>query len=197
MYQSIFLFFPGIFPWRITDTIIRMESPRSSNNIEFVRPEVQRDAPLSLVWLSGQQGKNTLRLMGFPDYESLIPSIQSETERIEDLASSPNRKSWMIQYGENIVGAVWIDFTPIDRLPAPSIHIMIGDTKARGQGIGRDSMESLVDYLRQNDNHAAIYSRHLVENSGAHHLLQNIGFKNLGQPYRDNHGFQWQNVILN
>jgi len=35
--------------------------------LELVPPDVERDAPISLGWLEGDEGRNTLRLMGNTD----------------------------------------------------------------------------------------------------------------------------------
>ncbi len=40
----------------------QLETPRS--NVRLIQPKVDRDAQLSLSWLEGEIGKNTLSLMG-------------------------------------------------------------------------------------------------------------------------------------
>lgn len=79
--------------------------------------------------------------------------------------------------------------------PAPAAHIMIGDSESRGQGVGAASTNAVVDYLKQ-QGEEKIYSRVLVKNTVASKLLEDNGFRSLGDIYTDSNDLQWQNVVL-
>ncbi len=98
----------------------------------------------------------------------------------------------MIQLGDKVVGSIWVDLKPTIELPAPAVHIMIGDPSARGQGVGSASTNAVISYL-EGQGEKAVYTRCLTNNSTAIKLLEEQGFQTLGDKYIDENGLEWQN----
>jgi RimJ/RimL family protein N-acetyltransferase len=94
------------------------------------------------------------------------------------------------------IGVVWIELFENHGVKPPSIHIMIGNPDYRGKGIGRAAMESAVEYIRSTLNYKTIYSRHLANNLPVAKLNKSIGFKQDGEPYKDENGLVWQGIKM-
>jgi RimJ/RimL family protein N-acetyltransferase len=73
---------------------------------------------------------------------------------------------------------------------------MIGNKDYRGKGIGKATMSSLIQYIKENIKTPEIYSRHLKNNVVVANMNQRLGFTNEGDSYTDNNGLEWQNVKL-
>lgn len=167
--------------------------------LELVAPDIERDAAVAVQWLSGDVGRNTLRLMGNPDSKIVAPTIEAEKQRIQefiDLEKQQKQLTWMIRFQNKIIGAVWVELQPTDHLPAPAIHIMIGNPAARGRGIGKNTFDAVISYLKHTGKYDALYSRHLTHNEVAGKLLEKSGFADTGEPYQDQDGLEWQNARL-
>jgi len=89
---------------------------------------------------------------------------------------------------------VWADLQQVGNVPAPAIHIMIGDPDVRGKGIGFAATRKVTEHL-EGLGFEAVYSRHLTKNNGASGLLQSLSFDKLGETYTDEDGLEWQNVM--
>ena len=166
-------------------------------DLVLVRPNIQDDAPLAVKWLEGPSGRETLRLMANTDAQNKPSTLEEEQQRLREFITSTNQITWMLRYHGQTVGAVWLSLDPTNYLPAPSIHIMIGDLKARGQGIGRAAFKALIEQAEKDGQHEYLYSRHLLDNVGSAKLLQSIGFIEYGKCYKDDDGLSFQNVKLN
>jgi RimJ/RimL family protein N-acetyltransferase len=161
--------------------------------VELVEPDVARDAALGVVWLEGELGHSTLALMGVADKDNKPTSLEAEQERVRGFIERPDQLNWMIQYDGKVVGSVWVDLFKSDKLPAPSVHIMIGDPKIRGKGVGYSTISAVLEYLAAQGN-KTVYSRHLTTNEGAKSLFESLGFSSLGDPYSASNELEWQNV---
>lgn len=162
--------------------------------VKLVEPNVERDAPLSLSWLQGEAGKRTLQLMGVPEDDIKEPTLEQEQNRLHGFLTNKNQLNWMIEYDGAIVGSVWVDLKINHDVPAPSVHIMLGDPRVRGKGVGIAAISAVLRYLESQGNET-VYSRHLVTNDQAQKLLNDLGFKTVGTPYTDQYDHTWQSVI--
>ncbi len=167
----------------------------SNPRIHLIEPSIERDAPLSVQWLQGEPGRTTLRLMGVSDSDNKPSSLEQEKERVSSFISNEDQLNWMIAFDDRVVGSIWVDLVEKNLVPPPSIHMMIGAAAARGKGIGKAITPAVLQHLKQNG-HDTVYSRHLITNEAVAHLLGNFGFKKMGQPYADEDGKYWQNVLL-
>lgn len=163
--------------------------------IRLVAPNIDRDVPLSMSWLSGEVGRRTLMLMGVPANEITEPTWDGERKRIADFIDGQQQWNWMISYNEAIVGSIWVDLEFKNNTPAPSVHIMIGDPATRGKGVGSNVSQAVIEYLH-NKGYNKIYSRHLASNVVAAALLGGLGFVPEGGVYTDSNELVWQNVEL-
>jgi RimJ/RimL family protein N-acetyltransferase len=137
--------------------------------------------------------------MGTPLEKIVEPSLEAEKARIQEfltLEEQEKQLTWMIQFREKTVGAVWVELEPTNYLPAPAIHIMIGDPSVRGQGIGENTVNTVLSFLRSDAKYDTVYSRHLVKNQTATVLLEKAGFEDYEDRYKDADGLEWQNVQL-
>lgn len=164
-------------------------------NVRLIEPDIERDALLGLKWLEGEIGRNTLSLMGVTEKDNHDTSLDKERERVKGFIEKDDQLNWMIQVDEKVIGSLWVDLRPTEYLPAPAIHIMIGDLSARGQGIGSASTGAVIDYLKQ-QGETAVYSRTLIDNHVAAELLKEKGFQQVGNAYADSDGLEWQNVKM-
>jgi len=162
-------------------------------SVHLVEPEIERDAQLGVQWLHGDIGRNTLQLMGVADDDNHVTTLEREKQRVTEFIEKPDQSNWMIEYDGRVVGSIWVDLEPKDSVPSPAIHIMIGDPNVRGKGIGFSATSTVLEYLVEQGN-KNIYSRHLTKNTGARSLLDTLGFKDMGEPYSDEDGLEWQNV---
>ena len=163
-------------------------------DIHLVAPDIERDAPLSVKWLEGDAGRNTLRLMGVAEKDNLPSTLEQEKERMRDFIENDDQLNWMIAYQNRVIGSVWVDLKPSKHLQSPSMHIMIGSPDARGKGIGSSTVEAVVGYLRQ-QGYEQIYSRYLIENESSRNMLAELGFTQLGGSYIDEDSLEFQNVV--
>ena len=167
-----------------------------SKDITLVTPDVERDAPLGVAWLAGDFGRETLKLMGVTDEYNKPSTIEEEKQRVRNFIESTNQMNWMIQFKEKVVGSVWVDLDDTKYLPAPSLHIMIGDPTSRGHGVGKNACIAVLAYLKNNREYENINSRYLLLNQGSANLLDGLGFEKTGDQYSDSDGLEWQNVSL-
>jgi RimJ/RimL family protein N-acetyltransferase len=165
----------------------------NDGSVRLVEPDVERDAPLGLQWLAGEAGRETLRLMGVTNATNHPPTLEQERQRIQDFIDKSDQLNWMIAKDERIIGSVWADLEPTEYLKAPSLHIMIGDPTARGQGAGSQAFRTVAKYLADERHESAIYTRHLLGNIGSAKLAATSGFHEDGAPYEDADGLHWQN----
>jgi len=173
-----------------------MKAPGLNTNqpkTKLIEPDVERDAPKGVEWLSGESGSQTLAYMGVHDIRR--PSLNVEKQRVHDFIVKPGQLNWMIEHEGEVVGSIWVDLQPTDGVDAPALHIMIGDPSARGKGIGHASTEAVLSYL-QDRGHELVYSRHLVSNFAAASLLGSFNFIPDGSEYKDKDGLEWQNAKL-
>jgi RimJ/RimL family protein N-acetyltransferase len=166
-----------------------------SDDIKLVKPDVERDVPISICWLKGEEGKQTLRLMGNVIDDDFEPNEQEEAQRINDFLNKDDQLNWMIDYKGLIIGAVWVDLVEKNKLKAPSVHIMIGDKSARGNGVGTIAEAAVIEHLIQRGFNI-IYSRALISNQKMLHVAtKKLSFKKDGSEYIDDSGLTWQNLI--
>jgi len=161
--------------------------------LTLIAPDVERDAPLSVGWLAGQPGRETLRLMGVTEADNQASSLDQERARVRDFLERRDQLNWMLDLAGTVVGAIWVDLEPREQLPAPSVHLMIGDPAARGQGLGGAALRAVTGYLRSTGSRS-VYSRHTLENEASAGLLAACGFVPLGEAYQDSDGLHWQTV---
>ena len=169
------------------------------DGLELVAPIPERDAPFAVEWFSSPSGRETLLLMGNAPEDISPPTLKGETKTIEEflqLEQEGKQLSWMIRYDDKTLGAAWIELTENHGVQPPSIHIMIGDKSYRGRGIGKATMQALIDYINNETHYGTIYTRHLKNNVVVEAMNRSLGFKNDGRPYIDENGLEWQKIIM-
>lgn len=175
----------------------KMIAPQLITNLagfKLVRPDMERDPPLSVQWLQGVAGRQTLSLMGVPPHRNQPSGLADESKRVEDFLSRQDQLNWMMQLGDRVVGSIWVDLSASDKLPPPSVHLMIGDTASRGRGLGKAALIAVLDYLCK-QGYRQIHSRYLIDNAASNALLRSAGFRLDGDNYTDADGLIWQNVV--
>lgn len=165
------------------------------DDIELIELDAHRDAPLATGWINGPGGVKTLQLMGLLVPDDFKTTEVQEFERFKQMQNDPNELAWMIEYDGLVVGIIEVHTAPFEGLQAPNISIMIGDTSARGKGIGTVAMEQAMERVRQLG-YATLFARVLAHNAASLRMLQKLGFINDGEPYTDADGLHWQNVSI-
>ncbi|MEI6236972.1 MAG: GNAT family protein [Candidatus Saccharibacteria bacterium] len=167
-----------------------------SDEIKLVKPDAERDVPLSIKWLNNTDGIKTLLLMGNAVQDDYKTNKKEESNRIKDFVSKKDQLNWMIEYKGKVIGAVWADLALKNGLKSPSVHIMIGDESARGRGIGTIAELTVIDYLFE-QNYKTVYSRALTDNKRMIHIAINkLGFKKDEKVYMGEDGLIWQNLKM-
>lgn len=164
------------------------------SHLKLVAPDIDRDAPVSVGWLAGPAGRQTLELMGVPPAGNHASSLAVERKRVRDFIDRTNQLNWMMQLGDDIVGSIWVDLDANEGLEPPALHLMVGDSAYRQRGLGQAALTAVVEFLR-NQGYTRLYSRHLVTNQASAKLLQSAGFKPAEETYSDVDGRLWQNVV--
>lgn len=168
----------------------------SDENIRLIEPDVERDAPLSFEWLSGEQGRRSLRMLGVPDKDIHPPTLDREEERIESFLDRDDLLVWMIQLDGDVVGAIEVNLKDSEYLPAPWLTIFIGDNLVRGMGVGTVALRAVVAWLIQEQKEDILFARYRIGNESSAQLLLKLGFEEDGDAYSDEDGLEWQNVIM-
>lgn len=164
--------------------------------VRLVMPVVTRDGALGVRWLSGSQGRDTLRMMGVPDDHIAPASLEEETARIASFIGRADQYNWMIEFKGTIVGAIWVDLQSSATLAAPAVSYMVGDPSARGKGVAGASLAAVTDFM-SGEGFTTLHARALVTNDPSARVLFRAGFARAGDPYIDpEDGLLWQNFVL-
>lgn len=164
--------------------------------LRLVMPVVTRDSALSVRWLSGSQGRDTLRMMGMPDDHIAPASLNEETARIASFVDRPDQYNWMIELDGSIVGAIWVDLRSSATLAAPAVSYMVGDPSARGKGVAGASLAAVTDFM-SGEAFTTLHARALASNDASARVLFRAGFACAGEPYIDpGDGLFWQNFVV-
>ena len=168
----------------------------SESSTRLVMPVVSRDAQLSVQWLNGDQGRDTLRMMGVVEQLIRPATLDQETMRIASFIERQDQYNWMIEFEGHVVGSIWVDLRPAVTLGAPAVSLMIGDPTARRKGVGRLSLHAVTQFMfRQRA--SQVFARALVSNHRSARLLSCVGFAMLSEPYvGPDDGLHWQNFVL-
>ncbi|MEO5950190.1 MAG: GNAT family N-acetyltransferase [Candidatus Saccharimonadales bacterium] len=164
----------------------------------LVKPNPDRDASFAYSWFNSDHGRDTLLKMGNAQKHITTATLEKEVATLEefiDLEKSGKQLTWMMRIDNKTVGAVWIELYETEYLRSPAVHIMIGDIQYRGQGIGKASMNAMIDVAKNNLQATTIYSRHLSSNDIVIKLNSSLGFEMDGLPYTDVDGLTFQNVL--
>lgn len=176
------------------ENIMKTNSLKTSfTSVRLIEPDVERDAQLGVEWLDGARGRETLQLMGVADKDNKSTTLEHERARVQSFIEREDQLNWMIELDGRVVGAVWVDLQQNGNLPAPGVHIMIGDPAARGRGVGSAAFSIVTKYL-QEIGYTQVFTRHLVGNSTAQSLAAKNGFVDIGEAYTDEDGLIWQNM---
>lgn len=180
---------------RYNETMKTIPLETDNPDIQLVVPDIERDATLSVKWLQGELGRATLTSMGVADKDNKPTTLDRERERIREFIKRDDQLNWMIEHQGKVVGSIWVDLVQAENLPAPAIHIMIGNPEMRGKGVGYAATSKVIEHLLHERKAKNIYSRHLTKNNVASNLLGSLGFEKLGEPYTDENDLEFQNMI--
>lgn len=170
--------------------------PTTNQKINLIKPDVSRDAPLSVYWLADPHGRFTLKMMGVPDKDNHAYTLAEEQKRVQEFLDLKDQYNWMIEVDGRVIGSIWVDLKDTAEIKAPSLSIMLGDPDVRHGGIGAAVGEAVINYLIE-AGCDRIYSRHLIENTISPKLLYKLNFQNDGAPYIGaEDGLLWQNTYM-
>ena len=161
-------------------------------NLRLLPPDVERDAPLSVVWLNGPSGRETMRLMGNDPGHITDTTLEAQRRLVAEFATQPGHINWMIESQGQVVGSIWIDTQASRWIGAPALSFMIGDPMARGQGIAKAVAQPVIEWARGHLP-GALVARALTENILSQHIIASLDGMPDGEAYQDDHGLAWQN----
>jgi RimJ/RimL family protein N-acetyltransferase len=164
--------------------------------VRLVMPIVTRDSALSVRWLTGRQGRETLQMMGVPDDHIAPASLEAEAARIASFLDRTDQYNWMIELDGTIVGAIWVDLQRSAMLAAPAVSYMVGDPSARRKGVAGASLAAVTDFM-SGEGFTTLHARALVTNEASTRILLRAGFARANDPYIDpGDGLFWQNFAI-
>ena len=164
------------------------------DHVQLIEPDPRRDAPLGVRWLAGEQGRQTLRLMGVAEASNKATTLEQERRRVQSFLDRTDHFNWMIEVEGRVVGSIWVDLEPTRYVSAPTISVMIGDPSVRGRGVGSTAMRLVLDYL-QGQGYPTVHARYLMTNDASRTMNERLGFRLDGQPYFDEDRLEWQNIV--
>jgi hypothetical protein len=103
--------------------------------VHLVMPVVTRDSALSVRWLTGGQGRETLQMMGVPDDRIVPASLGEEAARIASFLDRTDQYNWMIELDGTIVGAIWVDLQPSAICPHPQCRTWSATRRHEGKAL--------------------------------------------------------------
>lgn len=137
--------------------------------------------------------------MGNVEHRITDSTLEKERETIKnflELERSNAQLTWAIRYGNETIGAVWLELIDAKYVKSPALHIMIGSVTHRGKGIGKAVMLAVIAYIKSELRAPVLYTRHLASNTRVAKLNESLGFKNDGGVYSDSDGLKWQNDVM-
>lgn len=143
--------------------------------VRLVVPVVTRDSALSVRWLTGGQGRETLQMMGVPDDHIAPASLEEEVARIASFLDRADQYNWMIELDGTIVGAIWVDLRSSAALAAPAVSYMVGDLAARGKGVAGASLAAVTSFM-SGEGFTTLHARALVTKDASARVLFQAGF---------------------
>lgn len=163
--------------------------------LQLIEPDINRDPPIGIQWMSGVEGEKTQRLMGIAPNDIHEHTFAEEVELFKNFISTDDEIVWMIEYQGKIIGIVEVGTKIPPEENGPSISIMLGDASARGKGIGKRVMTRVIEYLFSLG-HVEVTARYIEGNSASEAMNVSLGMQKVGQAYVDEDGLKWQNVRL-
>lgn len=163
-----------------------------NKDLRLANPRPKKDSRVSVGWLEGDAGRQTLRLMGCLVEEDFKPSIKEETKRLRAMLKSKSAVIKMIEYRGQVVGQIEIWLKQYDRVASPSISILIGSPLMRGQKIGSLVLGAIHDIIASLG-YERSYGRALMASSPSNDFFTKNGYTKDGRPYSDDDGLLWQN----
>lgn len=163
-----------------------------NKDLKLVNPKPKKDALVSVQWLEGEAGKETLRLMGCLVTADFVPSFKAEAKRLKLMLKSKHEIIKMIEYKGDVIGQIEVWTKQFDNVSAPSVSLLIGSPNMRGQNIG-SLVLSAVHYIIKALGYHKAYTRALLANSQSNKFFMSNCYQKQGQPYCDSSGLLWQN----
>ncbi len=85
-------------------------------------------------------------------------------------------KRWIIQFAGRDIGCIWV--LKLDK-DTPEIGVFIGETTLQGRGIGRNSLDLVLDWLR-NRRYPQVCAKMLKNNDKSIRLFESLAFRYSG-----------------
>jgi RimJ/RimL family protein N-acetyltransferase len=146
-------------------------------------------------WLQGEQGRETLRLLGNVLPADFTTNEVIEHKRIEEILADNNKIAWIIIFDDEPVGVAEVDLKATEEIQAPHFSYFIGDATSRGNGIGTAALFLLLDELKSRG-YDRLFGRTIQENMASKKVMQKAGFIKQGDEYTDKDGLIWQNFEI-
>ena len=166
-----------------------------NNNLRLIIPNPKLHAHESIKWLSGDTGRENMRLMGCLVDDCFSPRLKDEIRRLKSMIKSKTEYLLMIEYKGRIVGQLELWTQQLDKVPTPSISILIGCPNMRGKSIGSEVLRAAHNIL-QSAGFSLSHSRALLANQNSNKFFLKNGYKKTGSPYHDSFGLIWQNYSI-
>ena len=125
-----------------------------------------------------------------------MTKTQTPIYELVETEKQPARFAWAIQVDGKEIGAVGINLEDTDELESPAVHVAIEDANPRGSEIEIAVLKDMISYAYRNIPSEHLYSRYETSSLMGDKLLKQLGFEKDGDPYVDDDGLKWQNVVL-
>ena len=139
-----------------------------------LRPRIPE---LAMTFFHYLQDPEVTRLLGS---KKTAPTVQDETEYLEESSVEEDSIHWAIYFEGNCIGSASIE--NINQLHRHcTLGLFIGEPGLWGLGLGRDTCETVIDYVFAEYPMNFIRSDYYESNTASKHLLGSLGFKVCGR----------------
>jgi RimJ/RimL family protein N-acetyltransferase len=160
----------------------------------MLEPLTTEYAAIIAEWLQGEQGRETLRLLGNilpPDFTT---DEAAERKRTEEILADANKIAWIILFDDEPVGVAEVNLKATKEIQAPHFAYFIGEKNSRANGIGTAALFIVLDELSARG-YKQVFGRALQENIASKKVMLKAGFVSQGDEYTDKDGLIWQNFV--
>ena len=166
-----------------------------NSNIRLIIPNPKIHAHESIKWLTGENGRENMRLMGCLVDGDFMPRLKDEVRRLKSMLKSKTEYMLMIEHRGKVVGQLELWTQQLDKVPTPSVSILIGCPSMRGKSIGSEVL-SAAHKILESVGFGSCHTRALMANQLSNSFYTKNGYKKSGSPYHDNFGLIWQNYSI-
>ena len=160
--------------------------------------EAQKTDILNLTVLKQQVWISTYAVDGIrTEFSEYVLSVFTP-DNIEKSLSDKNMVTFIAENDNHMIGCVDISFStkcPNEIVDAPEVTVLYVLERFCGQGIGKQLLDKVVEYLKS-EGHQALWLTVYHDNKRAINFYNKLGFKDKGVDYFEMDGNKYENRVM-